>query len=412
MTVVEIALRARAGGGAPVERVVCHPTLPLVACLDSARPAVHVWDWGTGSLREVGTVGAEAAPYGDALDWDRTSRTPAVAWHPDQPLLLVAGEGGVVRWTPAGTSTPAGVPPGTSYRDLAFSPDGRVLLASPSSDGAWDHSDVVDLATGAVEVGPRWDTGITAHPAGGLVVTLCSDQGATLGLFARVDPGLRVLDRALVLDVDGYEAPVFSADGRRLAIRGNAYENTLEVFDFPSLELVLSTTLGSPSPGYPYPPEWLDEMHSWSRHNIAFGAPPGSLWVGTPAGELVELDLDGERAVEHEVLDSPVTALAAAAAGGLVVAGGNGELVLLSVTADPATARVVDHEASRAAVATFLATASEVPGHDDLEERLVLTDGTRAWDAEELAGVTEAEATDPTWLRLRAAVNTARDRNA
>jgi len=50
------------------------------------------------------------------------------------------------------------------------------------------------------------------------------------------------------LDADGYEAPVFSADGRRFAIRGNAYENSLAVFEFPSLKLVLATTLGIPAP--------------------------------------------------------------------------------------------------------------------------------------------------------------------
>jgi hypothetical protein len=35
-------------------------------------------------------------------------------------------------------------------------------------------------------------------------------------------------------------------------------------------------------------------------------------------------------------------------------------------------------------------------------------DGTRDWRSEDLADVTTAEAGDPAWLRLRAAVNTAR----
>ena len=93
------------------------------------------------------------------------------------------------------------------------------------------------------------------------MLTFQSDQGATLGLFARVDQGstpaaMRVLRRALILDCDGYQTPVFSADGRHLAIRGNAYDNSVEVFEFPSLTRVLATTLGDPSPGYPYPAEW------------------------------------------------------------------------------------------------------------------------------------------------------------
>jgi hypothetical protein len=64
---------------------------------------------------------------------------------------------------------------------------------------------------------------------------------------------------------------------------------------------VLATTLGEPSPGYPYPAEWLAQMRAWSRHNLAFGAAPGVLWVGTPTGTLVEIDLDGQRAAELDV---------------------------------------------------------------------------------------------------------------
>ena len=86
---------------------------------------------------------------------------------------------------------------------------------------------------------------------------------------------MRVLSRALILDCDGYETPVFSADGRHFAIRGNAYDDSVEVFEFPSLTRVLATTLGEPSPGYPYPAEWLAQMRAWSRHNLAFGAAPG-----------------------------------------------------------------------------------------------------------------------------------------
>ncbi|MGI5452624.1 hypothetical protein ACQEWB_05455 [Streptomyces sp. CA-249302] len=206
----------------------------------------------------LGTVGAESAVYRDALGLDRMEREPAVTWHPDEPLLVMAGEDGVSRWTPAGLTEPV---------------------------------------LGHRVTRTRWDTGAAEHPAGGLVVTLCSDQGATLGLFGRVDQdtvpaALRVLRRALVLDCDGYEKPVFSVDGRHLAIRGNAYDNSVEVFEFPSLRRVLASPLGEPSPGYPYPPEWLDRMLSWSRHNIAFGALPGTLWVGTPDAVLVEVDVD------------------------------------------------------------------------------------------------------------------------
>lgn len=245
------------------------------------------------------------------------------------------------------------------------------------------------------------------------MATLCSDQGATLGLFARVAPdtapaAMRVLRRALILDGDGYEAPIFSSDGRHVAIRGNAYENSLEVFAFPALHRVLATTLGEPSPGYPYPPEWLARMRAWSRDNIAFGTRPGVLWAGTPAGTLLEVDLDDQHAVEHDVLaGSPVTALCATRTGELVVANGAGDVVLLSVLTDSETA--VDDDAPRAAVAAFLDSTSEAPDDGDLWEHLVTTDGTRAWAPDDLATVTTAAPTDPSWLRLQAAVNNARD---
>lgn len=386
---------------------------------------VHIWDCGAGQLRELASVAAELSGYDEAVDRDRARESPAVAWHPHEPHLMVAGAGRVVRWSPAGPAEAVelkGPPPTACYRGLAFSPDGRTLWASPSSgdeDKPWDSSDVLDPVSGTVGSGPRWDTGIAEHPGGGLVATLRSDQGATYVLFARVDsetaPGasMRVLRRALILDVDGYETPVFSADGRHLAVRGNAYDNSLEVFAFPSLRRVLATTLGEPSPGYPYPQEWLDEMRAWSRQNIAFGVRPGVLWVGTPTGTLVEVDLETETAVVHDVpAGSPVSGLGATPAGELVVAGAGGDLVLLSVRGDSPKTRGQDSDAARAAVTAFLDATSEVPevpDGDDLENHLVVTDGTRTWESDDLATVTIATAADPTWLRIQAAVNNARD---
>jgi len=182
--------RVRVGSEAPVNQLVCHPRLPLIAGLDSERPAVHVWDCGAGQLDELGTAGADSPADGDAVGWERRQQTPAAAWHPDQPLLVVASRGAVVRWTPAGLTELSGLPPAAAYRSLAFSPDGQTLWASPSSsdaETAWESSDCVDLASGTIRAGPRWDTEIATHPAGGLVTTLCSDQNATLGVFARVD---------------------------------------------------------------------------------------------------------------------------------------------------------------------------------------------------------------------------------
>ena len=388
---------------------MCHPRLPLVAGLDSERPAVHVWDCDAGQLHALETIGAESTAYGAALRWDRWKRTPAMAWHPDQPLLMVSDGSGLARWTPDGLAEVDEVPPTVSYRSLAFTPDGRTLWAVPSSKagpGAGEFSDILDVDSGIVGTGPGWDTGVAAHPAGGLMATLYSEQGGTLGLFARVDDEtapatMRILRRALILDADGYESPIFSADGRHLAVRGNNYDNSLDVFAFPTLRRVLKTTLGNGS-----------TSRRWSRHNIAFGAQPGVLWLGTPTGILVELDLDEPHVVEHDVLDGHrVTALDTTPAGDLVVAHADGDLVLLSVAAGPANTQAPDDAAVRTTVRAFLDATSEVPDDGDLYEHVVLTDGVRDWGSDDLETVTTATATDPTWLQLQAAINDARGRN-
>ncbi|CAL9664682.1 hypothetical protein SUDANB9_07122 [Streptomyces sp. enrichment culture] len=77
--------------------------------------------------------------------------------------------------------------------------------------------------------------------------------------------------------------------------------------------------------------ELRDQLQSWSRHSIALGSRPDVLWIATPAGTPVEMDLETRQAVEHQVLPgSRLSALAAAATGELPVAGSGGELVLLS----------------------------------------------------------------------------------
>ncbi|MGW3036114.1 hypothetical protein ACWDCB_33460 [Streptomyces sp. NPDC001178] len=396
MTDLEVMARGLVGGERSFEQLRCHPRLPLVACLDSERPAVHIWDCGVGRLRELGSVGLTSNTYGEAFGWERAERTPAVAWHPEQPLLVVAGEGGLRQWTPAGVSEPEGASATASYRSLAFSPDGQTLWGSPSfrdeGDG-WESSDVLDLASGTIGAGPAWDTGVAEHPGDGLVATLSCDQGATHCLFARVDQEtasavMRPLRRALILDCDGYETPLFSADGRHIAIRGNAYDHSVEVFEFPSLHRVLATTLGDPSPGYPYPQEWLDQMETWSRHNIAFGLRPGVLWIATPTGALVEVDVETRKAVEHDVLTgSRLSALAATATGELLVAGSGGDLVLLSVLSGSTQTWTTSRDIASAAAVAFLESTAEIPDDgDDLESHLVLTDGTRTWEADDLVG--------------------------
>jgi hypothetical protein len=403
---VEVVSRVRVGSEARVERLVCHPGLPLVAGVDYSRPAVHVWDCGGGELREVGIISsAVERPF-----W----RPLAMFWEPGESLLLASRKGirgaagTVARWTPAGVAGLDGLPPTDRYWDLAFSPDGRALWASPSRDDPdWAPSDVVDLASGTVWAGQRWDTGVAEHPAGGLVATLVSEQGGTLVVFARVDHGrapaaMRLLGRALILDADGYAAPVFSPDGRHLAIRGNSYGHFLAVFEFPSLRRVLATTPGES--------RWAgmdqQERWDWSRHNIAFGAQPGVLWTGTSAGTLIETDLDSHQSASHDVLaGSPATGLATTPSGDLIVATGGGDLALVSVTAGHPAAPAPD--APQGQVAAFLASTSVVPDDRDLDAHLVVTDGVRTWEPDDLATVTTATAADPAWLRMRAFRNNA-----
>lgn len=397
-------------GGSFVERLVCHARLPLIAGLDSARPAVHEWEFGPTGLRALDIIDPDVDAY-PAEPWKRFGLEPSVAWHPHEPRLVVTGEAGLRQWTPDGLSVVARA----KYRDVAFSPDGTTLWASPSSlandddegdePGAWERSDALNLATGAMRTGSRWDTGVVEHPGGELVVTLASDQGATCLLFARPGDGvaapMRVFRHAIILDVDGYEAPVFSPDGRFLAIRGNAYVHSLDVFELPTLRKVLHTTLTDPSPGYPYPPEWLEEQARWSHHNITF-VRSGALLVGTPKGSVIEIDLDGERAVEHGVSDGPVSALAILSTGQLVAADRSGQLAVMSPPGDvpPDSGRT-----ARARVEEFIAGTTELPDDADLETSIVLTDGQRTWDASDLDQVTTTDDDDPTWLRLRAAIN-------
>lgn len=267
-----------------------------------------------------------------------------------------------------------------------------------------------------MRVGPRWDTGVVEYPGGGLVVTLSSDQGATDVLFARPDEGvpanMRVLRHAIILDVDGYEAPVFSDDGRYLAIRGNAYVQSLDVFEFPTMRKVLHTTLGEPYPGYPYPPEWLEEQARWSRDNIAFAPASGVLLVGTAQGGILAIDLEEAQASEYDVAAAPVSALAVMTTGQVVVADRSGQLAVMDVPGNTGRgSRPARAVYARQRAEEFLAATTELSDGADLDTSLVRHDGRRVWNSDDLETVTTAEDADPTWLRLQAAINTHRQKH-
>jgi hypothetical protein len=323
----------------PVERLIRHPRLPLIAGWDAARPTIRVWDHSGGRLAEIDRVGGDLPAYGDRRDWDRV---PDAAWHPREVRLVVSRKDGVAGWTPDGIAPIPGVPPMTGMRQVAFSPDGRALWLTPAPgwEDDWTVSLAIDLATGATVAGPAWDTGVVVHPGGGLVVTQTSDQAETMVCFATTEGGvMRRLRRALAIAVDGYQSPVFSPDGRHFAIRGNAYDNTLEIFGFPSLERTGGLILG-------------DDDSRWPDHNIAFG-PSGTLWIGTPAGLLLEHHPDG-RTVPHRLADTAVEALASTADGSLIVAVADEILLVSATTAAPETPPSTAKTAA-SAVAEFLA---------------------------------------------------------
>jgi hypothetical protein len=401
--------------GVVVERLVSHPRLPLVAGVDAARPAVHVWRWESAGLTHVATVGEDADAYGDAFGWDRMRLVPSAAWHPERALLVVNGLGGLVLWEPDGVTTPGWAMPladaDAAGGDVAFTPDGATLLVS-----GYDTATTVCLATGAIGSTLGWDTGFAVWPGGRLALSYISDQGATHGLFTRIEPatGQRsIVDRALLLDVDGYETPVVSPDGRYFAIRGNAYAQTLQVFEMPGLQLVLSSTLMDESPDFPYPPEWLSELHSWSRHNIAFGD-LDTVWVGTPHGTLVALDVTRAEGITYELPGSaPVTALAGGTGGVLVVATGTGRLHLFPDGSGRTAAPSWDATTTDA-VQGFLTTTADVPDDavggdcdlDELLERLTTTDGVNVWQPGDMDQITEVDDTAPTWLKIHAFMKT------
>ncbi|RKE18101.1 WD40 repeat domain-containing protein [Streptomyces sp. TLI_171] len=386
----ELAALARvhtAGDGSPVEQLTCHPRLPLVAGTAGGSRLVRIWDFSGGRLRELAHVDLGPEPAEHPTGHWPGQRLP-LAWHPEEALLYVTDGTGLTRWTPDG---PSKVEPSPApYGHLAFSPDGDHLWASPSADDR-ETSDVLDLATGSTGTARGWDTGVAAHPSGALLATLVSDQGATYCLFARpAAGGMRPLRHALILDVDGYGTPLFSADGRHLAIRGNAYFDSVDVFAFPSLRRILSVSLREPG-----------ESEEWPQQNLAFGAAPGVLWIGSPTGTLLELDVATREAVEHELLAGvALSALTSTATGHLLAARADGELVLLSAHPAPAATAAAGDD-----VAAFLAATEDVPDDGDLEDHLVITDGSGTWSQGDLATLTEAAATDPTWLQLRAAVN-------
>ncbi|MFF0317721.1 hypothetical protein ACFYPH_24200 [Micromonospora sp. NPDC005252] len=68
---------ARVRSGATVQRLLSHPRLPLVAAWDDDRPAIRIWEYGDGHLRECGALGVGSAVYVEDIGYERFERTPS-----------------------------------------------------------------------------------------------------------------------------------------------------------------------------------------------------------------------------------------------------------------------------------------------------------------------------------------------
>ncbi|GAB3250674.1 WD40 repeat domain-containing protein [Kineosporia babensis] len=383
----------QAGPDVSLEGLFSHPGRPWVATLDADRPVIRVWDCSSDQIRLVAVIDEQAAPY-PSERWLLYGLTPELAWHPDAVQLLICTPGRLRLWSPQGLQDVANLPATIGYRDVAFSPDGSTVWACPAADDdQYERCDVIALDQGIVGSAPYWDTGIVEHPAGGLLLTLVSDQGESYGIFA--ETGGQRLRAALILDADGYRKPVFSPDGRFLAIRGNAYQDLLSLYAFPTLEEIVRLPLDALLPeGHP--------EGNWSGNEIAFDR-YGTLWIGTPVGEIVLLDLEHDNAEKFPVPGGfPVLGVALLATGQLLVTGER-DLVLVEPTEPTAEAA----EADPALVQAFIAGTEALPEGSALPDSLTLHDGRRSWDGSELAVVTSAEDTDPMWLRARAGINQA-----
>jgi WD40 repeat protein len=334
---------------APLHRLRFHPTLPLLATSDALHQAVHVWTWNEGKMRLLASPG------------DRTKKLPAsfsrgggveAAWHPTLPMLAVTGLGGVQLWDcsfdsgvrrvgsvgilPAEertadrflyTVSEGGAPFGPvksqgtitrtppSYFYAAFSPLGRSLWASPSSDGVEFRSDWFTPEETAGEHFSYWDTEMVAHPEGVLVATFESEQMGTLLRFASVQPGLfgdvlQPLRRALMMDVDGYEGLSFSPRGERFLFRGNAYDNACYLYDFPSLRVRCVLFFeGRKELEKKLPVSW--QRRRWSFFESADFAPDGSsVLVGLSSGRLIDFELASQMVRSNVLLlDHPICSL-------------------------------------------------------------------------------------------------------
>jgi hypothetical protein len=250
------------------------------------------------------------------------------------------------------------------------------------------------------------DTDIALQPEGELSASFVSDQGATLLRFARAaegvgQGGLAMFDRALIIDVDGYEGLVFSPSGDRFAMMGNTYEVFAVVHSFPSLkrELVLPVAAWNDL-HQKLPPPWND--YRWSLgERVAFTPDGRSLLLGNFAGDVVLVTLGAKPTLEQvwKTHDGPVGALRTRHHDGMLATTDlQGHLRLFRMP-QPFLAPDVR---KRPLTTAYLEASNAVRLETDVDG-LRLTDGVREWDLGRL-GEEPLPDDAPTWARLAAAI--------
>ncbi|MDQ2810377.1 MAG: hypothetical protein M3Z75_00465 [Actinomycetota bacterium] len=100
-----------------------------------------------------------------------------------------------------------------------------------------------------------------------------------------------------------------------------------------------------------------------------------------------------------------ITALCATPSGNLLAATSDGHLTVISVTTSSETAGAPEGRTPRELVTAFLEGTNDAPPDGRLEDLLVLTDGERTWDQDDLETVTSTTSADPSWLQIQAAMN-------